>query len=141
MQENQEERFVKNVLRGEGFDVARIAETINEKRADFRATYLDEVYLVEVKRLDEAPFVVGHGEIAHQSIALGYRNTLVGVVRDASRQLAATPTRQGEPLRVAWFLASGLEADAYVDQLRATLYGGVDLVWDFEDGKAKSKPC
>lgn len=136
-----EERFVRDVLDGDGFETERIDEDQHEKRADFRARHGGEVYLIEVKRSEETLTLPGPNEVAHWEIPLGYRNAVAGVTRDASRQLASTPVTEGDPLRVLWFVTTGVEADAYAEQVRATLYGAVDLIWRFQDGGAKAKCC
>jgi hypothetical protein len=139
--ERPEERFVRGVLESDGFNVERIDEDPQGKRADFRAQRGAERYLVEVKKIDEGPRMVVPTEVTLWDIPLGYRNKLAGVARDASVQLLGTPTAQDEPLRVVWFVATGLDANARVDQLRATLYGAVDLIWEMDGRGARSKPC
>lgn len=53
----------------------------------------------------------------------------------------STPVAVSDPLRVAWFVATGIEAEAYVEQVRATLYGAVDLIWTMGADGAKCKRC
>lgn len=140
-EERPEERFVRGLLEDNGFEVERVAEATIGKRADYRARSGQEVYLVEVKQIREALLDIAPGQVAFWDIPLEYRNVLAGTARNASKQLLATPSPTADPIRMAWFVATGVEADAYVDQLRATLYGAVELIWEIEDGAASSKRC
>src|SRR6266852_547298 len=77
-----------------GGRVARINEVPGERRADFRVTMLDAVYLVEVKgKQDDETYsqaLADHGE-AIRTDHLGRSNSVARQIREGVEQLRATP--------------------------------------------------
>jgi len=127
------ERFVAAILESMGFEVFRIPET-NEKTPDLRAERGDELFLVEVKlkqdgaeREPEMLRAFSADDLYQESHPLGPRNRIAAIVREASTQLEAYDPGKAA-FRLLWVLATGPNAEAYVEQFRSTLYGLTELM-------------
>jgi hypothetical protein len=135
-----EELWVQGFLERRGFGVERIPAEHTAKRADLKATAESETYLIEVKCVTAVPPCSEENGILQWSVDLGHSNTVSKVIKDGARQLASTPGSE-QPLRLVWFIATTIDGDAHLQQIEATLYGVVGLVYDIDAGRAECKPC
>lgn len=137
--ETQEELLVRSLLESEGYGVTRIPTT-SENRADYNAVLDSEAHLIEVKTIVPSPIEMGGDGVALWSIDLGYRNSVSGVIGHSAKQLLSTPGADAA-FRMVWFVLSDADWRAHAEQIKTTLYGAVDLIYEMGGGTAKSKPC
>jgi hypothetical protein len=138
--ETPEEQFTRLLLEREGHQVSRIPEEPTAKRADFHATLGVETHLIEITTKTLPPFELFADGRLRRYVSLGYSNAISGVVRDGTRQLLATPGSR-QTFNVVWFVLVDVDWKAQIKQLHATLYGAVDLVFEFDVTSVKAKPC
>lgn len=103
-------------------------------------------YLIEVKEKVESEShatervdILSRGDLYEQADPLSHDNRISGILRDAQKQLDATPKDVGT-FQLVWFHATGVDADLKYRQAFATFYGHVDLLARSPTSHA-SPPC
>ena len=146
MKENAEELNARELLESADFIVARIPESPDGRRADYRATKGKDCFLVEVTDKKETEFFFElRQKSAKEGVATASRpvkreNTIDRIVRDKAQQLAETPS-DSDCLRILWISTLHGDGDFVANTIRRTLYGLQDLLI-IEDGKQpESRPC
>ena len=121
-------------LKGLGFQVDEVP-VANDRTADLLAIDTElQQYLIEVKdkvesesQAQERIEILGRGDLYEQADLLARDNRITGILRDARKQLDATP-KDSSTYQLIWFHATGLDADLKYRQAFATFYGHVDLI-------------
>ena len=136
MKENNSERHVREFLERQDFRVQRIATVPGQRRADYYVTDSDKSYVVEVKGKigDEAytENLLSRGEAFREEF-LGRTNSISQDIREAAKQLVATPA-EPEAFRIVAFVATGDAPYTQASQIESTLYGTVELLSPSSDG-------
>lgn len=123
----------KRRLAGEGFTVEDIPQVSGERRADLRARWLDEEYLVEAKGKGETTnWRTFLSEVRERGLATTAReikqwNTVSAVIRDAHDQLVATPASDSA-FRILWLVAAHADSSFVLSSVEKRLFGLENLV-------------
>jgi hypothetical protein len=137
-------RVIRGFYEPNGFHVARIEPSPEEKRPDAEIKGLGERALVEIKTKwddeDEEErrlIAFDRHEVYFRQTPILPSNTHSGIVRDATRQLNAVPA-DARHFRMAWVRFDGPFAISNRTRFRATLYGIRRLA---DLGAGKSYEC
>lgn len=110
-----------------GIEAHRIAPSSSEKRPDLCATDGYVTYAIEVKTRSDRELVPDSSDprsIVLDESRLYGANSLTKILTRASDQLSAAV----EGLRLVWYRASCDDWEFLLEQLKATLYGSVDVL-------------
>jgi Holliday junction resolvase len=118
-----------------GYAVERVPVAA-DPRPDLIARQNNETIVVEVKSNANPPLELDATGVAMLSTSLAFSNSMSRVVKKAARQLDHA---DGQVLRVICYVASGVEAEAKLDEFRATVYGLVDVIE--LNSEARAIPC
>ena len=128
--------YARALLEHWGVSVADIppSPTPGKKEADFLASFGRTRVLIEEKTNEDDPEylarrrqVLDSGEIHPHSIPLTRSETMSGVVREASKQLASSSDKDHD-FRLIWFTATGIHAEGEYEQFISTLYGRTNIL-------------
>lgn len=128
MKENLEEQYARMVLEAHKFEVERIPEKPNTRRADFRVRKGDDEFLLEVTNKRQTEF---HFELLSSAAQKGistatrkieYWNRLAAIFRDKADQLNQTPTVP-TAFRVLWFSALHNDHKFVLECAKIVAYG------------------
>lgn len=134
---------IRRRLEDWGFSVEKIP-TSSEKTPDFLVRDDRSTYLFEVKTRGDDPEetnerneVLNQGQIYHEHKPIVRKNTVAGIIRDASEQLRG----YGEAtwLRIAWLCGIERAQIAKREQFKRALYGQTQI-YDL-DGDNHHRPC
>lgn len=143
MPENDAERQVRTFFESQRFHVERITSLQDERRADYRITHANEVYIIEVKgRIEDEEYernLVEQGEAIREDL-LGYTNPVSKQIRDAAKQLIVTPA-EPSAFRVIEVVTAYNDYETHAEQFQSTLYGMVDLLIPAENSHARAILC
>lgn len=142
MAENEAAILIRDYLKSKRFNVERIPEK-PLKRADYRVTDGNDVYIIEVKgRIQDKKYRKDllSGKVACRQASLGRTNPVTKQIRIAAQQLKSTPA-DSRAFRVIALVAAGDDPDAQFIQFQSTLYGTVDLLVPQLDGSIDPVPC
>ena len=143
MPENDAEHQVRMFFESQRFHVDRIISLQDERRADYRVTHENEVYIVEVKgRIEDKEYerdLLEQGEAIREGL-LGYTNPASKQIREAAKQLIVTPA-EPSAFRVIALVTAYDDPETHAEQFQSTLYGMVDLLIPAENGHARAIPC
>lgn len=115
-------------LRESGFHFAEIKVVPGEKRADLRATWSDEEYVIEAKMRHEHQSwrdlleAAGRHGAATTSRPVDPWNAISSMIRDAHEQLLATPAGR-DAFRILWITALHDDDTFVLDCVEKRLFG------------------
>jgi len=118
----------KKCLSGEGFIVEEIPTARNERRADLRAAYNGEEYVIEAKGKDQTTtwtnlvFEAEGNVLSSASRDVKPWNALSAVILDANEQLASTPANNAA-FRILWLVAAHNDSDFVLACVEKRLFG------------------
>lgn len=129
---------VKNFLERLGFDVSRIDEVPEAKRADLRVSDSTDSYVIEVKSRQDDGFeeTLRVNGVAESMTELTYANSISKQIGNAVEQLETT-SRGTDEYKLLWY--HDLMEDE-TNRVVNTLYGIVELIQPAESG-AESIDC
>ena len=121
-----------------GYNVSRIDETPEAKRADLRVSDSTDSYLVEVKSRQDDGFerALRVSGVAESMTELAYDNSISGKIGNAVKQLDTT-AQESDEYKLLWY--QDLTEDETIRVFK-TLYGIVELIQPAESG-AESIDC
>lgn len=128
---------VSSCLRSCGYNVERIPET-DEKRPDLVAFSETEAFVVEVKMNQDAAASPNRDGVTLMTRTVEFNNSISGIVEKAGRQLQSLPSMATPHFAILAYFATGLDAEGRLDQVKATLYGEVDVL---ELGTTLARRC
>ena len=129
----QSKCHVRDCLVAEGFRIEEIDPTPTEKRADLRAFWNNEEYVIEAKSREESKdwlaFVqqARPGAVTDISRQVRPWNAISSTIEEAHDQLLATPT-QREAFRILWMVALHDDDGFVIKCVEKRLLGEVKVV-------------
>ena len=133
MNERDFKKIVRGIFRQLGLDPRDIPRKENCLTPDFEVVGKDSKYTVELKIKDDDPEELSRetqmllsGGVVEQTIPLGPRNTLAGLIREGIRQILAHD-QAGNSFRVIWLHSSGQDPEVHYQRFYATLFGSETL--------------
>jgi len=123
----------KKCLAGEGFIVEEIPTARNERRADLRAAWSNEEYVIEAKGKNQTASWTSlvseakRGALASTSRDVKPWNALSAVIRDANEQLSSTPA-SNTAFRVLWLVAAHNDSAFVLSCIEKRLFGLENVV-------------
>lgn len=139
------EEFVLTILEGWGFVAEKIDEDNFKKTPDFLLYDGEFLHFIELKTRDDAPDsdqkieTLELGEIFHESTPIVRSNVISGIVKKASKQLAATQDIEVD-FKLVWFAAVGMQQEAKMELILSSLFGTVGLV-DYDEPEVYRRLC
>lgn len=136
--------FALQCLRGAGFQVDTIPSEPAVKRADLRAHYDTEEYLIEAKaKAEGAEWNSYVGELNSTAVApltreIASRSTITRVIKEVYEQLVATPAGN-DAFRLAWLVALHDDGEYTMECAKVRLFG-LETVSVIDEHVA-IKPC
>jgi hypothetical protein len=118
----------KKCLAGEGFIVEEIPTVQNERRADLRAAWNDEEYIIEAKGKNQTASWTSlvseaeRGALASTSRDVKPWNALSAVIRDAHEQITSTPA-SNTAFRILWLVAAHNDSSFVLSCVEKRLFG------------------
>ena len=130
------------ILEHWGLKADKIEEDNLDKSPDFLVEDNQHIHLIELKTREdrEGRRQAQHsafdlGELFTETLPIVRKNTLSGIVRDASNQLSARDEYKVD-FRIVWLMAVDAHQEAKIEQMEASLYGQVGLA-DIDSGIRK----
>ena len=128
------ENLVLEILTHWGLKADKLLEDNLSKSPDFLVEDGEFIHLVELKtREDSADRQVQHnnaldlGKLFTEHMPIVRRNTLSGIVSDASKQLSSK-SEYNVDFRLVWLMPVGMHLEAKVEQIQSSLYGLAGIV-------------
>jgi hypothetical protein len=147
MAKDSDRETVISILKDFGFSASEIPEEPQRgRRADIRATKDNQFFLIEVKSKEDHPEFTAALERASDFEIVPYEkqlqrsNTFGKIIREAVRQLEATPGSD-QSFKCIWFrMIEALFSDAF-NFMKATLYGTRHLLVRDQSGRFSHEIC
>ena len=129
MNEEEFKPVLKQILSDLGLLVRDLDERDSSPTPDFEVTGRNTKYTVELKIKGDDPeeiakevAALSQGGVVSNSIPIGARNRLSGIIRDGVQQMLCHNPK-GESFRVLWLHSAGRDPQLHYERFKATLFG------------------